>query len=238
MEFISWRGKGFISSEEFLQNRHYCDRIVNTSSHRPGGFPWCSSADPSARGAHQKVITYSLFGTENNYGNSPVSDLYNSQLRSILIAVDKQYPGWIVRIYQNFHGENQPENILSKQLYELHCQFNHLDLCSLTEMIDFIPQLTPIDPALLRGLNGRMFRFLVMLDPNVDVSFQGTQTILSSCGEKSTLLMNGSALITIVACKITPVPPPWQLIILTFCNLSWMGWFVSHHTSVFVVILW
>ncbi len=52
---------------------------------------------------------------------------------------------------------------------ELHCQFNHLDLCSVTDITGNITSLTPIDPALLRGLNGRMFRFLVMLDPNVDV---------------------------------------------------------------------
>lgn len=28
---------------------------------------------------------------------------------------------------------------------------------------------TPIDPALIRGLNPRMYRYLVMLDPNVDM---------------------------------------------------------------------
>jgi hypothetical protein len=139
----------------------------NSTVHRPGGFQWCS-ANSSTRGAHQKVITYSLFATEN-YENLPVSNRYDSLLRKILIAAEQLYPGWIVRIYHNFHNENDPENIVSQELCELNCQFNHLDLCSVTEMIENIPALTPIDAALLGGLNGRMFRFLVMLDPNVDV---------------------------------------------------------------------
>ncbi|XP_046450976.1 uncharacterized protein LOC124199264 isoform X2 [Daphnia pulex] len=134
----------------------------------PGGFRWCS-AESSARGAHQKVIAYSLFGTGTKENVSAVSNRYDSLLRKILIAAEKLYSGWIVRIYHNFHSENDPGNIVSKQLCELHCQFNHLDLCSVTDIIGNIPALTPIDPALLRGLNGRMFRFLVMLDPNVDV---------------------------------------------------------------------
>ena len=56
-----------------------------------------------------------------------------------------------------------------KPLCDLHCQFDHVDLCSVTDMAKNIPSLTPIDPSLLRGLNGRMFRFLVMLDPDVDI---------------------------------------------------------------------
>jgi hypothetical protein len=110
-----------------------------------------------------------LFGTGTKENVSAVSNRYDSLLRKILIAAEKLYPGWIVRIYHNFHNENDPGNIVSKQLCELHCQFNHLDLCSVTDITGNITTLTPIDPALLRGLNGRMFRFLVMLDPNVDV---------------------------------------------------------------------
>jgi hypothetical protein len=78
------------------------------------------------------------------------------------------YPGWIVRIYHNFRNqsENPDEKSVLDQLSELSCQFQHVDLCSLTEMIaSLTSSLTPIDPDLLRGLNGRMFRYLVMLDP-------------------------------------------------------------------------
>jgi hypothetical protein len=76
----------------------------NSTVHQPGGFPWCS-ANSSTRGAHQKVITYSLFATEN-YENLPVSKRYDTLLRKILIAVEKLYSGWIVRIYHIFHSEN------------------------------------------------------------------------------------------------------------------------------------
>ena len=40
-------------------------KAATTNPSSPGEFHWCS-ADSSARGAHQKVITYSLFGTGKN----------------------------------------------------------------------------------------------------------------------------------------------------------------------------
>jgi hypothetical protein len=51
----------------------------------PGGFRWCSG-DSTARGAHQKVIAYSLFGTGTKENVSAVSNRYDSLLRKILIA--------------------------------------------------------------------------------------------------------------------------------------------------------
>ena len=142
-------------------------KAATTNPSSPGEFHWCS-ADSSARGAHQKVITYSLFGTGKNE-NVTVSNRFDSLLKNISITAAKVYPGWIVRIYHNFHNQSQSENVVHKQLCDLHCQFDHVDLCSVTDMAKNIPSLTPIDPSLLRGLNGRMFRFLVMLDPDVDI---------------------------------------------------------------------
>jgi hypothetical protein len=121
----------------------------STSTVPLGGFQWCS-ADSSARGAHQKVFAYSLFGNGSKGNVSALSiNRYDSLLRKILIAAEKLYPGWIVRIYHNFHSENVPENIVSKELFELNCQFNHLDLCNVADITANIPALTPIDPALL-----------------------------------------------------------------------------------------
>lgn len=126
-------------------------------------FQWCS-ADSSARGTHQKVITYTLFGAGKE--NDSVSNRYDSLLSNISITAKELYPGWIVRIYHNFRKESESERTV---LHDLDCQFNHVDVCSVPEIIDNIPALTPIDPALLGGLNPRMLRFLVMLDPNVDI---------------------------------------------------------------------
>ncbi|XP_046636974.1 uncharacterized protein LOC124315376 [Daphnia pulicaria] len=136
----------------------------------PGSFRWCS-LDSSARGAHQKVISYSLFGTGQKE-NVSVSDRFVKLLRNISVTAEKSYPGWIVRIYHNFRNQSEhpDEKSVFNQLSELSCQFSHVDLCSLTEMIASLTSSpTPIDPDLLRGLNGRMFRYLVMLDPNVDI---------------------------------------------------------------------
>ena len=98
-----------------------------------------------------------------------VSNRFDSLSKNISITAAKVYPGWIVRIYHNFHNQSQSENVVHKQLCDLHCQFDHVDLCSVTDIARNIPSLTLIDPSLLRGLNGRMFRFLVMLDPDVDI---------------------------------------------------------------------
>jgi hypothetical protein len=112
-----------------------------------------------------------LFGTGQKE-NVSVSDRFVKLLRNISVTAEKSYPGWIVRIYHNFRNqsENPDEKSVFNQLSELSCQFSHVDLCSLTEMIASLTSSpTPIDPDLLRGLNGRMFRYLVMLDPNVDL---------------------------------------------------------------------
>jgi hypothetical protein len=167
------------TTTEKITSQRNCNRTFNavgnnttTSSvlTKPGVFRWCS-ADSSARGAHQKVISYSLFGTGQKE-NVSVSDRFVKLLRNISVTAEKSYPGWIVRIYHNFRNqsENSDEKSVFNQLSELSCQFNHVDLCSLTEMIaSLTSSLTPIDPDLLRGLNRRMFRYLVMLDPNVDI---------------------------------------------------------------------
>jgi hypothetical protein len=170
------------TTTEKITSQRNCNRTFNavavdknstTSSvlTTPGTpFRWCS-ADSSARGAHQKVISYSLFGTGQKE-NVSVSDRFVKLLRNISVTAEKSYPGWIVRIYHNFRNqsENPDEKSVFNQLSELSCQFNHVDLCSLTEMIaSLTSSLTPIDPDLLRGLNRRMFRYLVMLDPNVDI---------------------------------------------------------------------
>lgn len=127
-------------------------------------FQWCS-ADSSARGMHQKVITFTLFGA----ANISLFSRYDSLLRNISTTSRQMYPGWIVRIYHNFHNESETERSILNQLFNLSCQFDHVDLCSIAELIGRIPALTPIDPALIKGLNPRMLRFLVMLDPNVDI---------------------------------------------------------------------
>jgi hypothetical protein len=167
------------TTTEKITSQRNCNRTFNAVDKNsttwsvlttPGSFRWCSS-DSSARGAHQKVISYSLFGTGQKE-NVSVSDRFVKLLRNISVTAEKSYPGWIVRIYHNFRNqsENPDEKSVFNQLSELSCQFSHVDLCSLTEMIASLTSSpTPIDPDLLRGLNGRMFRYLVMLDPNVDI---------------------------------------------------------------------
>jgi hypothetical protein len=75
------------TTTEKITSQRNCNRTFNavgnnttTSSvlTKPGVFRWCS-ADSSARGAHQKVISYSLFstfGTGHQKENVSVSDRF------------------------------------------------------------------------------------------------------------------------------------------------------------------
>ena len=65
-------------------------KAATTNPSSPGEFHWCS-ADSSARGAHQKVITYSLFGTGKNE-NVTVSNRFDSLLKNISITARKSIP--------------------------------------------------------------------------------------------------------------------------------------------------
>ena len=132
----------------------------------PNAFKWCSS-ESSVRGMHQKVIAYTLYG---NVHNASVAKRYYSLLRNISLTADRDYPGWVVRIYHNIRDQGGPEKEAHNQLCDVYCRFQNVDLCSVPLMIERIGNdTTPIDPALIRGLNPKMYRYMVMLDPNVDV---------------------------------------------------------------------
>ncbi|XP_046638270.1 uncharacterized protein LOC124316393 [Daphnia pulicaria] len=142
-----------------------CSKEIQVQSIQPdpNAFKWCGP-DSSVRGMHQKVITYTLYG---NVQNASIADRYYSLLRNISLTAERDYPGWVVRIYHNFRDQEGPGH---QQLCDIYCQFHHVDLCSVPLLIERIGNsTTPIDPVLVAGLNPKMFRYLVMLDPNVDV---------------------------------------------------------------------
>jgi hypothetical protein len=142
-----------------------CSKEIQVQSIQPdpNAFKWCGP-ESSVRGMHQKVITYTLYG---NVQNASIADRYYSLLRNISLTAERDYPGWVVRIYHNFRDQDGPGH---QQLCDIYCRFHHVDLCSVPLLIERIGNsTTPIDPALVAGLNPKMFRFLVMLDPNVDI---------------------------------------------------------------------
>ncbi len=133
-------------------------------------FHWCSPV-ASMRGNHQKVIAYTIYG---NMTDVSVSKRYYSLLHDIAVTAEKEYPGWNVRIYHNFTEERKgapEERGAQGKLCDVYCKFPHVDLCSVPLMVKSIGSnsTNPIDPALLVGLNPKMYRYLVMLDPNVDI---------------------------------------------------------------------
>lgn len=142
-----------------------CSKRVPIGEEESGGFQWCSD-ESSVRGRHQKVITYTVFGDAQD--DASVFRRYFSSIKNISQTANKMYPGWIIRIYHNII-DSQSE--AQKQLCKVFCRYPNIDLCSIHRIADQIESNStrPIDPKLIRGLNPKMFRYLVMLDPNVDV---------------------------------------------------------------------
>jgi len=130
---------------------------------RSDQFHWCS-VESDLRGDHQRVVSYTLFGDAQN---TSTFRRYYSQMRNISLTVEKLYPGWTIRFYHTFTEQDREAY---KSLCDIYCRFPHVDLCSVREMWERIGNsTTPIDPALLKGMDRRMHRYLVMMDPQADV---------------------------------------------------------------------
>lgn len=132
-------------------------------------FHWCSE-ESSLRGPHQKVIAYTLFNSDKSNGDSAtIFRRYFSLLRNISMTASKEYPGWVIRIYHSIEFGKKDEQS-TRKLCRIYCRYWNLDLCSVPKMIERVgSSTTPIEPNILKELNPRMFRYLVMLDPDVDV---------------------------------------------------------------------
>ena len=172
-----------ISSDTMLKQQ----AIPNFSS-----FQWCST-ESSLRGKHQRVIVLSLFGEVHNDG---FFQRYYSILTHIALIAEEKYPGWILRIYHDIEllqtpndtnfNINSSERLASARdiLCDVYCRYHNVDLCNINWLKERhrstinhgkIKELklsiaaTAIDSSIINGVNPRMYRFLVLLDANVDV---------------------------------------------------------------------
>jgi len=122
---------------------------------------WCNSYESNLHGSGQRVISYTLYG---NTTDSAVFERYFSLLNQIASTAHDLYPGWIIRIYHD-QDENQ------KELCDAYCKHDNVELCSVPKIVEGLNKTvkSDIDPKLVSGLNPKMYRYLAMLDPNVDV---------------------------------------------------------------------
>lgn len=131
-------------------------------------FHWCGP-ESSMRGKGQKVISFVL------YGHQQVNERYSSLIRNISSTAENLYPGWVVRIIYKIFDIRAAAGV-DENLCDAYCQFNNIDLCSMSDLIDRLRFTSSnrtsnnlIDPDVLVGLHPKMWRFLAILDPNVDV---------------------------------------------------------------------
>ena len=156
------------AEKNFISSQCKCAKIIPVASESllndTGRFQWCGM-ESGLRGEHQRVVTYALFGDAQN---ATFYKRYYGLMKNISLTIEKEYPGWVMRFYHSF-TENERDGF--QALCDIYCRFPHVDLCSVKDLWERIGEnnTLPIDPKILKGLNRRMYRYLVMMDPNVDV---------------------------------------------------------------------
>ena len=130
------------------------EEAVQTSS--------CRSA--VKRGPSQKVVSFSLF-REKLIQDEERKTVNNTRLLQFIQGVAENaallpifYPNWTMRVYHNFDRES----VRANGFCDIRCRHNHIDFCDVTE-------LSEEDFGLPSTLDGEVWRFLPVLDDNVDV---------------------------------------------------------------------
>jgi len=155
------------ANKQYVSSLCNCAKIIpvvnEDALNQTNRFQWCS-IESDLRGDHQNVVAYTLYGNANN---ASTFRRYYSLMRNLSLTVETLYPGWVIRFYHSF---SEDEREAYGSLCDIYCKFPHVDLCSVKGLWERIGNSTwPIDSALLKGLNRKIYRFLVMLDPRVDV---------------------------------------------------------------------
>ncbi|XP_047477931.1 uncharacterized protein LOC125031301 [Penaeus chinensis] len=111
----------------------------------------------TARGAGQKVVTYSYYG---NTSDHRVYDRYFSEIPRRAKEVAQRYPGWVMRVYYQLEpGDERGRS----ELCAAHCAFPHLDLCDVNDLPPPWGDLQASQQV------GTLWRFVTFADPLVDV---------------------------------------------------------------------
>ncbi|XP_045028866.1 uncharacterized protein LOC116920980 [Daphnia magna] len=120
-----------------------------------GPFKSVCSRHADRRGAHQKVIGYSLY---DNLSSPIFARKYLRHFNATLHTVPLAYPGWVVRIYHNLTMDDDE----GWKVLENTIDFgDHIDLCNATELIKKLN---------LTDLFAMTWRWLPLLDEMVDMS--------------------------------------------------------------------
>ena len=116
----------------------------------------CDLYNVLRRGKHQKVISYSLYGSNSQYFQS---------LEEIIIQIQTKYPNYTSRVY---HDSSTPNDVRCR----LECQYGEIiDFCNIDQFttdlnLDKEKLNKPIDMSYMHKM---MWRFLPIGDSFVDV---------------------------------------------------------------------
>ena len=164
-----------------------CDRILDAKAGAKNGpMNWCNR-ESTLRGPHQNVVSYIIYGNAVSQNKSTRYFLITENLPKL---VDKFYPGkslaisvkrnrfsavspvagWRMYIYHNFTDDQSIEH---KSLCRMYCENENVDLCSVPDMIANMDKIKDNQSLAtlsleLKKLNPKLWRYLPMMDPQID----------------------------------------------------------------------
>ena len=90
------------TAKNFISSQCNCAKMIpvfNESQLNDNDrFQWCSK-ESGLRGDHQRVVSYALFGEAQN---ASLFRRYYGLMKNISLTIEKEYPGWVMRIYHAF----------------------------------------------------------------------------------------------------------------------------------------
>ncbi|CAG0889113.1 unnamed protein product [Darwinula stevensoni] len=138
-----------------LNYHRYLINLTKTIIGPDGNIP-CSSRS-ILRGPHQKVISYSLYGP---MGKPRAEASYEKLIFEIPDSAKTWYPGWVVRIYTNYSREDENATSWMRTIED---KFPSVDFCHVASLPGLSGDIQRVQS------NGRVWRFLPMMDPLVDI---------------------------------------------------------------------
>ncbi|XP_046640966.1 uncharacterized protein LOC124326279 isoform X2 [Daphnia pulicaria] len=96
-------------------------------------FKSTCGAAADRRGPHQKVIGYSMYGS--NFSDPKFYNKYLKWFGETLRTIPMKYPGWVVRIYHQLKSDDVDSWKALNDVLDLKGNGDHIDLCNATQVI-------------------------------------------------------------------------------------------------------
>jgi hypothetical protein len=139
--------------------------------------------ESTLRGSHQKIVSFSIYGTADKNGSRYYDYIKNnadrikdilpggvyhiSKYKCMLFSILTTFIGWIMRLYHNADRDSKEQKILC----DIYCSSPSMDLCDVKllrrqlskKKKGRVPDMRPVTGESIDNLDKMMWRYLSML---------------------------------------------------------------------------